>query len=134
MIFQAPPTRSATCRNKFVQWTPFQAINEPDREFTSSCEVTRAEPYRMKAQVECNFEKVRAAPNNMQIISSETLNMRTWSSGLYQFFIGNPYAGHEVELFGDDVRAGYYLYFSEGDCTEGQYMDILVEQVKFDIL
>jgi hypothetical protein len=132
MIFQAPPTRSATCRDRFVQWTPFQAINEPDREFTSSCEVTRAEPYRMKAQVECNFEKVRAAANNMQIISSETLNMRTWSSGLYQFFIGNTFSSEDYELHGDDVR-GVSLFLSEGDCTEGEYMDILVEQVKIAI-
>jgi hypothetical protein len=96
--------------------------------------VRAAEPYRVNVQVECNFEKVRAAPYRMEIINSETLNMRSWNSGIYQFFIGNPYAGHEVELFGDDVRAGYYLYFSEGDCTEGQYMDILVEQVKLEIL
>jgi hypothetical protein len=70
----------------------------------------------------------------MIIINSETLNIRSFNSGIYQFFIGNPYAGHEVELFGDDVIAGYYLNFSEGDCTEGEYMDILVEQVKFEVL
>ena len=132
-FFQSPPTRWATCSDKFVTYTPFQAILEPERDFTPSCEVTRAEPYRVKVQVECNFEKVRAAPYTMEIINSEALNMRSWNSGLYQFFIGNPYAGHEVELFGDDVRAGYYLYFSEGDCTEGQYMDLLVEQVKLEI-
>ena len=93
-----------------------------------------AEPYRVNVQVECNFVKVRAAPYVMEIMNSETLNIRSWKSGLYQFFIGNPYDGHEVELFGDDVSAGFYISISEGDCTEGQYMDILVEQVKFDIL
>ena len=91
-----------------------------------------ADAYRMKAQVECNFDKVRAAGSQMQIISSETLNMRSWQSGLYQFFIGDTYAGHEYELFGDDIR-GKSLFFSEGDCTQGGYMDILVEQVKLAI-
>merc|ERR1719223_214235 len=125
---ESAPRRWATCSDEFITYTPFQAILEPERDFTPSCEVARAEPYRVQVQVECNFEKVRAAPYAMEIINSETLNMRSWNSGLYQFFIGNPYAGHEVELFGDDVRSGYYLFFSDGDCTEGEYMDILVEQ------
>ena len=75
----------------------------------------------------------------MEIISSETLNVRTWSdqhvnTNYYQFFIGNTYsyAADDYELFGDDVR-GTSLFFTEGDCTQGEYMDILVEQVTFAI-
>merc|ERR1719223_1139998 len=130
---ESAPTRWATCSDEFITYTPFQAILEPERDFTPSCEVARAEPYRVKVQVECNFDKVNAAPQNMQIISSETLNVRTWSDqyvdkNYYQFFIGN-YAADDYEVYGDDVRyGGTSLFFSEGDCEQGEYMDIHVEQ------
>ena len=75
----------------------------------------------------------------MLIINSDTLNIRTWSDqhtdkNYYQFFIGTSYAADDIEVYGDDVRyGGRSLFFSEGDCTQGEYIDILVEQVTFAI-
>ena len=97
------------------------------------------EAYRIEAQVECNFAKIDDSPQLMQIINSEALNVRSWSgayfsSSSYQFFLsGNNIDGDfEYAVDGVPARAGSIgdLDLHEGDCTNGSYMKIVVEQVK----
>ena len=74
----------------------------------------------------------------MQIINSEALNVRSWSgayysSSAYQFFLSGNNIDGDFEYAIDGVLQGAgritSLMLNEGDCTNGSYMNIVVEQV-----
>ena len=85
----------------------------------------------MKAQIECNFAKIKAQPagKTTHILKSDgSFYVRGVSSQYYQIGFHTVGSGDTRLAFGDDVRNGV-LFMHEGDCNEGQFMEIVVDQV-----
>ena len=121
-------------------------------ELTPDCGIKNDEGYRVKVQVECNYDKIKALPwrKTSHIIASEMFTLRAGQDGRgvavmggvqtsqenhwFQLFVGRPYTDIDVLAFGDDVRGGSSLFLSEGDCTEGEFMNFVIEQVHYQKL
>ena len=84
----------------------------------------------MKAQIECNFAKINAQPAGKTSYILESYGnfyVRTTLSRKLQF--GFEKMTDDTRLaFGDDTSAGVY-FMHEGECTEGEFMEIVYDQV-----
>ena len=105
-------------------------------ELTPECGVENDEAYRAKVQIECNFDKIKALSSGKtsHIIASEMFTLRAGQDGTghwFQLFVGRPYTDIDVIALGDDLRCGddSCLFLSEGDCTNGEFMNFVIEQV-----
>ena len=99
------------------------------------------EAYRVKVQIECNFDKIKTLPWGKEslIIASEVFTLRAGQDGSatqpdywFHLFVGEPYTDIEIIAMGDDLRSYFSrdsLFLHKGDCTEGGFMDFVIEQV-----
>jgi hypothetical protein len=106
-------------------------------EFTASCDVLAAETYRVKAKVECNFEKIRATTKPAHVLAiTPSFKVRTGrdhSGDWYQIYLDQPWGdSNEIISFGDDIRGGSTIFFHEGHCSEGSFMEFVVDQVHLE--
>jgi hypothetical protein len=110
------------------------------RELTPECGATNNEAYRVKVQVECNFDKIDALPlgKTSYLISGEMFTLRAGKDGSpsnpnrwFQLFVGKGNTDIDVIALGKDLRpytTRHMLFLHEGECPEGEFMDFVIEQ------
>jgi hypothetical protein len=141
-FFKTPPSPHwSTCHNFLIgpfNSDAFQSAEVGETtEFTSTCDVLAGETYRIKAQIECNFDKISESLEDAHVLSvTPSFRVRTGydSSGYwYQIFLDQPWtASKQIVSFGDDIRSGDSIFFHEGDCSEGGFMEFVVDQVHLE--
>ena len=135
-ILQTPPSpRWSTCHDFLIGPFNSDAIQSSEvgdkTTFTSDCGVKVNEAYRIKAKIECNFDKIKTSTKKAHILKvKDSFEVRTGhdSSGYYYDILMIDYRSGDLVLLGDDVRPPGQM-FHEDDCTEGGFIEFVVDQV-----
>ncbi|CAG5103730.1 Oidioi.mRNA.OKI2018_I69.chr1.g910.t1.cds [Oikopleura dioica] len=124
-----PPVRDATCEETLIGSTPVVAIDS--KEFQTACPARSSSEYEVKVKVECNFSKFSKLRSSWSyIISSRALGIRAVSGGMYQgvvwpldYYNDKTYINEEFVNPKNEVDD--YIF---NDCTDGEFMEITVNQ------
>jgi hypothetical protein len=132
--------RWSTCHDYLISpYSPVQSSNlDETTTYEPSCDVKAAQEYRVKAKIECNFEKIRQSLKTSHVlIVGNSFQVRTVSYGpfirghYYHISLTRPIQEDmDVYAFGDNLQYNdRVLYLEEGDCPEGGFMEFVVDKV-----
>ena len=127
------PKDDTKCESVFIGETPQRDTDvEGEVIFDQRCDIRNNNAYVMKFEVECDFDKTTGGRSYFFGTQDANYPFRLDTvSNMFHLYL--PITGFETaEFFVDDFLDNGNLFFHEGFCTTGEYVEFVMKQVVYD--